>query len=203
VQSAEEVEKALSGRRGPWAVKLQSAKMIHKSGAGGIELNLATLDAVRGGVESLLQVARRDALGSEGVLIEAMEKIELEVIVGLRRDPVLGPYLLVGRGGVSVEIDRDVTHAFLPLSAAQIEVLFSRLRGYALFTGHRGKATVPMTELGRAIARLSEFFLERAELAEIEINPLASCAGGRIVALDATVYPYAGKQRPSAAAGGD
>jgi acyl-CoA synthetase (NDP forming) len=203
VQSADDVDGALAGSAGPWVVKLQSAQMTHKSGAGGIELNLTTVDAVRDCVTAMLQSARRRQLECEGVLIEIMEKIELEIIVGLRRDPVLGRYLLIGRGGVSVEIDGDVTHAFLPLSAPQIEGLFARLRGYALFTGHRGKAPAPMSELGRNIEGLCRFFAEREDLAEIEINPLAVCKGNRIVAIDATVYKYADDSRLSGASSGE
>jgi succinyl-CoA synthetase beta subunit len=203
VQSAEEVDGALAGSAGPWVVKLQSTQMTHKSGAGGIELNLATVDAVRDCVTAMLQSARRRQLECEGVLIEIMEKIELEIIVGLRRDPVLGGYLLIGRGGVSVEIDGDVTHAFLPLSAPQIEGLFARLRGYALFTGHRGKAKAPMSELGRNIESLCRFFAECEAVAEIEINPLAVCKGNRIVAIDATIYQYADESRLSGASSGE
>jgi acyl-CoA synthetase (NDP forming) len=203
VRSADGVGVALRNSRGPWAVKLQSGQMTHKSGAGGIELNLATPCAVRDCVAAMLQSARLRELECDGVLIETMESIDLELIVGLRRDPVLGSYLLIGRGGVSVEIDGDVTQAFLPLKAAQIEALFSRLRGYALFNGYRGKPKAPLCELGRTIESLCEFFLAHDDIAEIEINPLAVCAGGRIVAIDSTIYAYTREPRLSDAQRGE
>lgn len=190
VRSVDEVEYALAGASGPWVVKLQSGDMIHKSGAGGLELNLLTPESVRAGVSSMLTLAQERRIDCEGVLIESMETIELEIVVGLRRDPVLGAYLVLGRGGVAVEVDPDVTHAFLPLSASQIEGLFCRLRGHALFTGYRGRTKAPIRELGRLIESLCGFFTARDEIAEIEINPLAVCKDNRVIAIDSTVYVY-------------
>jgi acetate---CoA ligase (ADP-forming) len=202
VQTAAGTADALAGFDGPWVAKLQSARLTHKSGQGGIELNLTSVDAVRDCVARMLESARQRQLDCEGVLIERMERIQWEFIVGLRRDPVLGAYLLVGRGGVWVEVDPDVTQAFLPLSAERIEVLLRRLRGFALFEGYRGGAKVPLARLAQSIAILCRFFIEHENVAEIEINPLAVCRDERIVAIDASVYRYEHEPEPALAAGG-
>jgi len=198
-KSVEQIDSSLVDFDGPWAVKLQSRQLTHKSGTGGIKLNLSDIDTAQECAAAMLRLAKRQQIECEGVLIEQMEKIELELIVGLRRDPILGSYLLIGRGGVSVEIDGDVTHAFLPLTASQIEALFTRLRGYALYNGHRGARKAPLAELGRTISTLCEFFIEHQDIAEIEINPLAVCEERGIVALDSTVYLYANRVETASA----
>ena len=127
----------------------------------------------------------RDAgVDCEGVLIEQMVGFDIELIVGFRRDPVFGPMLMVGRGGVEVELDPDVAIGLLPLSAQEIGALLRSLRSARLFGGFRGRQPVDVGVIAQGLANIAARFLADPKLDEIEINPLVA-RGSNVVALDA------------------
>jgi acyl-CoA synthetase (NDP forming) len=173
---------------GPFAVKLQSLQLLHKSGNGGIVLGLKDALAVTVAVDEMFALAAKQNLGSVSVLIEKMQSVQFEFLVGLRREPALGAVLTLGRGGVAVEIDPDLVHLFLPVSAQQVLDVFERLRGSRLYSGFRGQQAAPLKELVRVICSLIEMFEFDESIVEIEVNPLASDEQGEVVALDAAVW---------------
>lgn len=182
-----EVGKALDVVGTPVAMKLQSVDMPHKSGHGGIELGLADAAAVEAAVKRMLAIAQDRGLRHDGVLIEEMYAPQFELIVGFKHDPVLGPFLLLGRGGVLVEVQPDVVRGFLPLSPASIERMLRSLKMGVLLDGFRGRPPAPVQALANTIATIGAWFERDAGVAEIEINPLAVDRHGRILALDALV----------------
>ncbi|MBH1964136.1 MAG: acetate--CoA ligase family protein [Comamonadaceae bacterium] len=186
VGSGSEVKGALSALKGPFAAKLQCPEMIHKSGSGGIRLGLSETAAVQA-VNEMLALARSHAMTCEGVLLEEMIPIQFEFLVGLRRDPVLGPLLVIGRGGVSVEVDPDIVRVFLPATHTDVLTLLMRLRTSKLFTGFRGKGAAPLDEIARVVASLGEMFLADQSIREVEVNPLV-CSGNEVMAVDASVW---------------
>lgn len=188
VQSAEEVAAAIAGQSGPFAIKLQSPDLLHKSGTGGIMLNLSREADIHRSVTDMLTLARAQGWRCEGVLIETMMPIAFEFLVGLRRDPVLGAVLVLGRGGVSVEVDPDVTRAFLPRSETQILAMLERLRCHRLFGGFRGQPPLPLGALAATVCALTRHFESDPTLREVEINPLVITQAGSVVALDAAVW---------------
>jgi len=173
-----------------FVAKLQSAALLHKSGNGAIDLGLRTAAEVRASVDRMLAMATSQGLPQDGVLIEKMEAIVHEFLVGLRRDPVFGPYLVIGRGGVTVELDPDVATRFLPVSADDVIAMLRSLRSAKLLDGFRDKPPVALPQLAETISDLCTLFESNTNLAEIEINPLAQCAGDRIVVIDAAVQLY-------------
>lgn len=187
IASAADAAQAVQHLRGPFAAKLQSPQMVHKSGSGGIRLGLPGGAAVTQAVKDMLTLADDQQLACEGVLVEEMIPIEFEFLVGLRRDPVLGPLLVIGRGGVSVEVDPDVVRAFLPASQEDIAALLARLRTSALFSGFRGKAAAPLQDMASIVAALAAMFQADAAIHEVEINPLV-CSDGAVLAVDASVW---------------
>jgi acyl-CoA synthetase (NDP forming) len=172
---------------GPFAVKLQSSAMLHKSGSGGIALGLESLAAASEAARAMISAARARGVAVEGVLVEEMIPFDHEFIVGLRCDPVFGPMLVLGRGGVTVELEPDVARAFLPLDTAQIEGLIRSLRAAPLLAGFRGAPPCDVTALAGTVKELCDLYLRDETLAEIEINPLVADRAGRFVALDALV----------------
>lgn len=177
----------LAHLRAPLVAKLQSPQMLHKSGEGGIVLRLPDAAAAAAAAGRLLALAAQRGLAAEGVLVEEMADIDFEFVFGLRDDPVFGPILTIGRGGVEVEVDPDVTMAYLPLSPAEIEAMVRRLRVAPLLDGFRGRKPVDVAALARAVHGICEFYLGRPELREIEINPLILDREGRVLALDALI----------------
>lgn len=171
----------------PLAVKLQSSEMLHKSGSGGIALGLESLEAAAGAARAMISAASTRDIAVEGVLVEEMIPFDHEFIVGLRCDPVFGPMLVLGRGGVTVELEPDVARAFLPLDAAQIEGLIRSLRAAPLLAGFRGAPPCDVTALARTVQELCDLYLHDETLSEIEINPFVVDRAGRVIALDALV----------------
>ena len=181
------VASSLSEFRFPVVAKLQSVDMLHKTGQGGIELGIDNVQAVQEAAARMLALARERGMRCDGVLVEEMCPPVFEFVVGFRHDPTLGPFLLLGRGGVHVEVQPDVVRAFLPLDAGDVEVLFRRLQMNTLLDGFRGGPRAPVDRLAAVIARVGEWFIRDESLAEIEINPLSVDSSGRVLALDALV----------------
>jgi acyl-CoA synthetase (NDP forming) len=170
----------------PVAAKLQAAALMHKSDAGGVLLRLASRAQRDNAVAKLFALGESRALTVQGVLIEKMIPFDHELLLGLRRDPQFGPVLTLARGGIQVELDPDAVTRLLPLGPKQIEDMLRSLRSSRLFDGFRGIPAVDLSQISTQIARLCEWFMQRGDLAEIEINPLA-LAEGRAWALDALV----------------
>lgn len=175
---------------GPWAAKLQSSQMTHKTEHGAVRLGIRDHGSLAQAVDDLLAIAARLEVGTDGVLIEPMQSGVAELLVGLRRDPQFGPFLVLGRGGTAVELEPDTRLAFLPLSDDEIVAILQSLRCAPLFSGFRGQQPVDLTTTATAIGNLARAFTNAPEVAEIEINPLAlpavnSKAGTTPVALDA------------------
>lgn len=187
LRDAGEADSRLADLAGPFAVKLQSPQMLHKSGSGGIVLNVPRAE-VPARVREMLALAGQRQLPCEGVLVERMLPFAFEFIVGLRRDAVLGPFLVIGRGGLEVEVDPDVARRFLPLAPVDIERMLDGLRCRALLGGFRGRPAAPLAEIARVVHRLAELFAADPSVREIEVNPLVCDAQGRVFALDALVW---------------
>lgn len=177
----------LENLKSPFAVKLQSPQLIHKSGSGGIRLGL-NRELVKTSVLEMFELAQSQKIDCQGVLVESMEAIQFEFLLGLRRDPVLGPFLIIGRGGVSVEVDPDVTRSFLPLTVDDILSMFARLRTRALYEGFRGKKAAPLQKIAEVVHKLTQMYLDDPSIKEVEINPLVCNADDAVVALDASVW---------------
>jgi acyl-CoA synthetase (NDP forming) len=157
------------------ALKVQSPQLPHKTEAGALVLSLRDPHAIEQAHATVIANARRHRLDVEirGVLVQAMAPPGLELIVGVRRDPVFGPLLMVGLGGTLVEVLRDVAWSALPLDASQARQLLTRLRGQALLEGVRGSAPYDSEALIDLMVRVGEFAIDFAdEIAEIDLNPV-------------------------------
>jgi acetate---CoA ligase (ADP-forming) len=163
----------------PVAVKVSSADILHKSDLGGVVLNVSTDAELALAYEKIVAVAPE-------ALVERMAGPGTDLIVGARRDPVFGPVVVVGIGGIATEVYSDVAIAATPVSPDRLVGLLRQLRGSSLFDGFRGTAPVPLTEVARIAETLGAFLACHPEVEEIEINPLRSTSEG-LIALDAVV----------------
>jgi hypothetical protein len=177
----------------PLVAKLQSSAVLHKTEHGAIALGLGDAGAVRAAVTRLQATAKHLAVPLDGVLLQEMERFDVELLVGLRRDPVFGPVLALGTGGILVELVREVRLLFPPFDAARVAETLASLSAGRLLAGFRGKPAIPLETVAEPIARLARFYLAHGDvLEEVEINPLAVDLGRRrVVALDALVVAEA------------
>ena len=168
----------------PVALKAVSSAIVHKTDAGAVRLSLRDRDEVVAAAHDMAV-----ALGShlEGFAVQAMVRGEAEVIVGARRDPQFGAVVLVGLGGIAVEVLKDVGLAPAPVSAERARSMLEGLRAAPLLRGARGRPALDVPAIVDAVVRLSWLAADLGpRLVELEINPLIVRESGHgAIAVDA------------------
>jgi succinyl-CoA synthetase beta subunit len=188
VKTPQEAAAAAAAIGFPVALKIRSPDILHKTEAGGVRLDLRSRTEVEEAAAALIAAARaaRPDARIEGVLVQQMAS-GVEAIVGARNDPLYGPLVLVGAGGVLVELARDAALRLLPVAASEVTSMIEGLRLKQLLAGYRGRAAADRAALERTALALAQFYLDhRARIADIEINPLMVAAAGA-VAVDVRV----------------
>lgn len=188
-RSADQAVDAATALGYPVVLKVESGDIAHKTEAGVVRLNLADAAAVHSAYEAVMAQALRHAAADriEGVLVQPMVRGGIEVLVGGRVDPDFGPMVVVGLGGIFVELLRDTVSALAPIDARAARGLLDRLRGRRLLDGFRGSAPVDLDRLAETVAAVSRFLAAHADLIdELDVNPLI-CEASRIVAVDALI----------------
>jgi acetate---CoA ligase (ADP-forming) len=174
----------------PVALKIRSPDILHKTEAGGVVLDLTSGEMVQTAAETLLASAQAAYPGAriEGFLVQEMVS-GVEAILGARHDALYGPMLLVGSGGILVELVKDAALRLLPVADADVSAMVDGLKLERLLAGYRGRAAADRAALETAALGLARFFLDHRErIADIEINPLMVCTSGRgAVAVDVRV----------------
>ncbi|UPK29920.1 acetate--CoA ligase family protein [Bradyrhizobium sp. 195] len=173
----------------PVVLKIVSPDLPHKTEIGGVHLNLKNESEVREAFAAIL--AKIQAISPrpriDGVLVQQMLKDGVEILLGAKVDPLFGPLVIIGIGGVFVELLRDTVTALAPVTKPEAILLLRMLKGRRLLEGFRGSKPVDIEALATVIALFSEFVADQADrIAEIDINPLI-CRGDQIVAVDALV----------------
>ena len=167
----------------PVAMKIESADILHKTEAGGVELGLADADAVRAAFARLTEnaVAYDPNARIDGVVVQEIRDGSVEIVIGLREDPVFGMVLMVGLGGILVEVNRDVVFHRAPVTEDQALGMLERLQGKALLDGVRGRPGVDKEKLAAMIAAVSRFgAAAEGELAELDLNPVLAGPDGAV-----------------------
>jgi acetyltransferase len=165
------------------ALKIESPDITHKSDIGGVLLNLDDELAVRGGFDALMRRASEKLPNArlQGVVVQAMSRGHLELVVGVKRDPVFGMVVMVGLGGVLVEVLKDVVFRLAPFDTDEGERMLRELRMAALFDGVRGQSGVDQHAIASMLSRLSRWaFAMEPLLAELDLNPVLVGASGPI-----------------------
>jgi succinyl-CoA synthetase beta subunit len=182
----------------PVVIKAQASALPHKSEVGGVVVGVADEAALRSAWTRLLDNVgqHRPGLPLDGVLVEAMAQRGIELVVGARRDADWGPLLLVGLGGVWIEVLKDFRLIPADLSAADIVVELMRLKAAPLLLGARGAAAVNLAAVAAVVARIGELICADQRITEIDLNPLVVSAD-QAVALDVLLVCAADDQRLS------
>jgi acyl-CoA synthetase (NDP forming) len=173
----------------PLAVKVESPDVAHKTEAGAVALGVRSDAELRAAYDRVMANARAYAPQADirGVLLQPMVPAGIEVVAGVRIDPGFGPLIVVGFGGVLVELLRDSAVELAPVNAEEASRMLRGLRGAALFDGFRGADAVDLTRLADILVRLSEFAADQVDnILEADINPII-CSGDRLIAVDALI----------------
>jgi acetate---CoA ligase (ADP-forming) len=165
----------------PVALKLIAAEVVHKTESGAVVLGLKNAEEVQAEGQKLLS----KTLGRGHLLIQEMVQ-GTEVLIGARTDPQYGPFLMVGLGGIFVEVLKDVSIRLLPVDEREARAMLKELRGYKVLEGVRGQGPRDVDALVKAMVGMSEIFAaHRNHLSDMEINPIMVRAqGGGVAAVD-------------------
>jgi acyl-CoA synthetase (NDP forming) len=192
IPDAKRIVAAVTEIGGPVALKILSADIAHKTEAGGVALGLPdgqTAAVAAREIEKRVKAHMPNAR-LEGFLVQKMERGGLaEVILGFRRDPLVGPTITVGLGGVLAEIYKDAATRLAPVDESEARQMIEEVKGLATIRGYRNLPRGDVDALARAIAAFSALAHEAfAAIAEAEINPLLVKADGQgVVAVDGLV----------------
>lgn len=174
----------------PVVLKAQATQLTHKSDSGGVALGITDEAALDGAWETLqANVARLDPpVTLDGVLVERMATKGVELVVGFRRDPDWGPVLLLGLGGIWIEVIKDVRLMPATVGVESIVEEILRLKGQSMLTGGRGRPAADILSVAKIAHRLAEAALRNPALVEVDLNPVVAFAEGQgAVVLDALV----------------
>ncbi len=172
----------------PVVLKVLSPQVSHKSDVGGVELNLADETAVRQAFDRIrrsLAEHARDAL-FEGVAVQPMAKNGLELIMGTFRDDRFGAMVMVGLGGVFVEVMKDTALALAPIGGREASAMLARLRGAGILRGFRGQLGVNIDAIISLLQTVSGIAAAHPEIAEMDLNPVVAYENGLAI-LDARI----------------
>lgn len=159
----------------PVALKVASAEIAHKSDMGGVRLHLKDESAVRAAFDEIMANASRHAPQArvDGVYVQKMLQPGLEVIIGVQNDPQFGPAVLVGLGGIFVEVFRDSAMLPAPFGKHEALAMLHSLKALPLFTGCRGRKALDMDALAETVANVSRLAADRRDsIAELDVNPV-------------------------------
>ena len=190
-KNCEEAIAAKEAIEGPVVLKIASPDIQHKTEIGGVLLNLTSKEEVEAGYYKLMGNVEVGAPNAkvEGIIVAEMGSGGVETVLGVTRDPVFGPTVMFGLGGVLVEVFKDITFRVAPFGVEEAHRMIDEIRGRAILDGVRGAQAVDIEALAKAISTLSIFAAANADTIEtIDINPFLVLPEGA-VALDALIIP--------------
>lgn len=191
VQSAEAAVVAAQALGYPVVLKIVSSDIIHKSDVGGVRLALADASAVRHAYEAITLDVKSNAPDAtqDGMLVAPMIRDGVECILGVQRDPVFGPIVMFGLGGVFVETMKDVSFRLAPFGREEALRMIDEVKARSLLRGARGRPVADVGALADALARLSRVAVAMKDRVDsIDINPFTVLPEGRgALALDAII----------------
>ncbi|WP_242444388.1 acetate--CoA ligase family protein [Advenella sp. S44] len=190
-KSAFEAQEVASQWRGSVAMKIVSADILHKSDVGGVKLGIDGEQAVSDAYDDILQSVRSNMpqVAIDGVLVAPMRSGGIECIMGVHRDPIFGPVVMFGLGGIFVEILKDVSFRLAPFDREEALLMIHEIRATALLFGTRGQGPADISALADTLVALSRLAYEkRDQIESIDINPILALPEGQgVLALDGLI----------------
>jgi acetyltransferase len=174
----------------PVVMKIESTDIIHKSDIGGIVIDIRNEQELRKEHKAMISRVKKQMRGAriDGVQIQQMVKGGKELILGMTLDDNFGPLVMVGLGGIYVEVIKDINFRIVPITDEDAREMVSELKGYKLLTGVRGEKPINMNLLTEHIQRLSQLVSDFHEIEQLDINPIVFFPGRKTpIALDARI----------------
>jgi acetate---CoA ligase (ADP-forming) subunit beta len=167
----------------PVVLKISSVDITHKSDSGGVKINLKNKEAVEQAYDEIMTSCRAYAPDAniEGVAVQGMAKMGIEIIMGMIKDASFGPVVMFGLGGVLVEVLQDVSFRIVPIEKQDAQEMTSEIQGKKLLEGYRGQDPADVPCLQEMLVKLSEFVNGTPGIEEIDMNPVFAYKDGAVV----------------------
>jgi acetyltransferase len=188
VNSRDQVAECLERIPLPVVMKIVSSDITHKTDSGGVKLNIKSVEEAEAAFDSIISscsAAYPDA-NIQGVLIEEMINKKYELIIGSKKDPIFGPIILFGMGGVAVNVFKDMSVGLPPLNMSLAMKMIEKTKIYELLKGYRGMEAMDITSIQFLLYKFAYLVMDFPEIKEIDINPFSIDAEGGMV-LDAKI----------------
>ena len=165
----------------PVVLKIASPQIIHKSDAGGVKVNIQNDKDVHSAFKEIIKNAKKYSKNAviQGVLVVEMVKGGKEMIIGSKQEPGFGPVLMLGMGGIYVEILKDVTFRLAPVTDKEAEDMIASIKTKKLLEGVRGEKPSDLAKLSECIQRLSQLVTDFTEIKELDMNPVLVMEKGK------------------------
>lgn len=174
VNTPEKAGEAVARLKGPAVFKVQSPQILHKTEAGGVKLGVSTPEEGEEAFKEMMAKARsyREDAVIEGILVQEMLPQGQEIIVGMKRDEALGPVIMLGLGGIFVEVLKDISLRVAPLTPRDARDMVEEIKGYRILQGFRGSPPLDVEAVIRLLLQVSDFSMENPEVEELDLNPV-------------------------------
>jgi acyl-CoA synthetase (NDP forming) len=164
----------------PVVLKIVSPDIIHKSDAGGVMINLRSIDEVQDAYRKIIENARKYNSEAKiaGVLVQEMAPQSTEVIVGAIKDPQFGQTLMFGLGGIFVELLKDVAFRIAPIKREDAEEMVKGVKAYPLLNGYRNMPPADTNAILNVLLNTSRLIMDFPEIKELDLNPIMAYEKG-------------------------
>ncbi len=165
----------------PVVMKIASPDIVHKSDAGGVKVGIKSDEEVKSAFRAITESARKYRSGAriKGVLVQEMVKSARETILGAKQDPLFGPLIMFGLGGIYVEVLKDVVFRLAPIDREEAKKMVESIKTIKLLRGTRGEKPSDIPAIVDSLQRLSQLITDFPEIEEFDINPLLVLEEGK------------------------
>jgi acetate---CoA ligase (ADP-forming) subunit beta len=153
----------------PVAMKIVSPEIEHKTDFGGVKINITNEEILRHTYRSIMASARGKRV--DGMLVQKMARKGIELIIGGKKDPQFGHMLVLGLGGIYVEIFKDISARICPLEKSDIEEMISELKAHPIIEGARGRKPIHKKKIVELVLSTCRF-MQKEDLKELDLNPV-------------------------------
>ena len=189
-RTEEEACKAAQAVGFPVVMKMTSKTTSHKTDVGGVRVNIQSVEELKAQYQDLIAKLKAKGIleGLEGVIIQEMVKGNREMVCGVAKDPLYGPMIMFGLGGVFVEVLKDVSFSLAPLTDIDAHDLVRSVKAYKLLEGARGTTPADIAKVEETLQRISQLVTDFPAIEELDINPLMiSEKNGEAIAVDGRI----------------
>lgn len=194
VNNIEELTVVINEIKYPLVLKINSSEILHKSDVGGVKININNKEEAVIAFNEILENVRKNAptAQSDGILVQQMAPFGVEIIIGVSNDKQFGPMLLVGLGGVFVEVFKDAVISPVPINKDEAFRMLKKLKSFKLLNGYRGSEACDIDSLTDLMVNISEYAYKNSEvLKEMDLNPVFVYPEGKgVCAVDALIVKY-------------